>query len=480
VKTSIIFIDKEIAAKNQFDRIMFIDIQSDGYSLGAQRRPSGHNDLGNALVLIKEAYKEIKEGNVDHSAQHYFPFQDPEYTISVAPLQYKFELVRRARILESPAYSLNGGGYSDTVAGTGQKYPMVPIGNLATINPSKSETNSLDPNINVSFVPMADLNETGATFTASRSRKLSDVKSGYTYFRSDDVILAKVTPCFENGKAGIARDLLNGIGFGSSEYYVLRTSDEVIPEYIFYSLKDGAFRKAAKASMTGTGGLQRIPKAFLESYVIPLPPLDVQKKIIDEINNKQNAIDNAREIIATLERERAYFDPSTRAAREDWPVVSFKEVATLEYGKALPARSRNEGKYPVMGSNGISGLHDHALIEGPGIVVGRKGSAGFVQWIDEDYWPIDTTYYIKPNTELNLRYLYYVLCNSGMEKLRNGAGIPGLNREDVYSSIKIPLPPAEIQEQIVAEFAEEQQITDANRKLINIYEQKIAQVLAEI
>lgn len=304
VKTSIIFIDKEIATKKQFDRIMFVDINSDGYSLGAQRRPSGHSDLGNALVLIKEAYKEIKEGNVDHSAQHYFPFQDPDYTISVAPLHYKFELVTRDRILESPTHSLNGGGYTDTVTSTDQKYPMVPIGDLVTINPSKSETGDLDQDTNVSFLPMADLQEKSVTFKSSQSRKLKDVKSGYTYFRNEDVILAKVTPCFENGKAGIARNLLNGIGFGSSEYYVLRVGSKVIPEYIFYSLKNEVFRKAAKASMTGTGGLQRIPKAFLENYAISLPPLDVQKKIVDEINNKQGAIDHAREIIKSLERER--------------------------------------------------------------------------------------------------------------------------------------------------------------------------------
>jgi restriction endonuclease S subunit len=133
-----------------------------------------------------------------------------------------------------------------------------------------------------------------------------------------------------------------------------------------------------------------------------------------------------------------------------------------------------------MGSNGMAGHHNKPIVDGPGIVVGRKGSAGSVQWVGDNFWPIDTTYYVKPKQDVDLRYLFYTLSSCELEKLRNGAGVPGLNRDDVYNAVKIPLPPLETQRQIVAEFAEEQPIAEANKTLITLYEQKIKSKLTEV
>src|SRR5205085_2547829 len=83
------------------------------------------------------------------------------------------------------------------------------------------------------------------------------------------------TPCFENGKAGIARDLKNGIGFGSSEFVVLRSNENVLPQWLYLNVTSPRFRELGKARMTGTGGLQRVPKDFIESFLIPLPSIDV-------------------------------------------------------------------------------------------------------------------------------------------------------------------------------------------------------------
>lgn len=133
-----------------------------------------------------------------------------------------------------------------------------------------------------------------------------------------------------------------------------------------------------------------------------------------------------------------------------------------------------------MGSNGSSGTHDEPLIKGPGVVIGRKGSAGSVQWVDEDFWPIDTTYYVKPKIAINLRYLFYTLNSSGLEELRGGVGIPGLNREEVYSVTKIPLPPLDIQSKIAAEFAEQEKWIEAARSTIAFMEKSISARLADI
>lgn len=139
---------------------------------------------------------------------------------------------------------------------------------------------------------MADLNEHKIAFEPKEDKLLSEVSASYTYFEDNDVLVAKVTPCFENGKAGIARALLSGIGFGSSEFYVLRSNGAVLPEWIYFCVMHPLFRDAAVAQMTGTGGLQRVPRDYVENFQIPLPPLEVQKEIVAEIEGYQAAITN--------------------------------------------------------------------------------------------------------------------------------------------------------------------------------------------
>jgi type I restriction enzyme M protein len=154
-----------------------------------------------------------------------------------------------------------------------------------------------------------------------------------------------------------------------------------------------------------------------------------------------------------------------------WDFVELKDICSLEYGKGLPKKDRIPGKYPVMGSNGISGYHNDFLIRGPAIIVGRKGSAGEVVWEDKNCFPIDTTYYIKLNDfkKADLKFLYHALKKLDLPAIKNGAGIPGLNRNDVYSKCKIPLPPLEIQEQIVNELESYQKIIDGARQVVENY-----------
>lgn len=141
------------------------------------------------------------------------------------------------------------------------------------------------------------------SFKPSAEKPLSEVTGSYTYFEDNDVILAKVTPCFENGKAGVARNLKNGIGFGSSEFYVLRCHDGVLPEWVYFCVTHAIFRVSAIAQMTGTGGLQRVPRSFVEDFEIPLPPLDVQKTIVAEIERHQNEIAKLRDAVSDEEKK---------------------------------------------------------------------------------------------------------------------------------------------------------------------------------
>src|SRR5205823_5142697 len=102
------------------------------------------------------------------------------------------------------------------------------------------------------------------------------VRSGYTAFRDGDVIMAKITPCMENGKAAIVRNTTNSLGFGSTEFHVLRPNGVALAEYLFYFIRQESFRAAAEAEMTGSVGQRRVPAAFLQAAELPLPPLAEQ------------------------------------------------------------------------------------------------------------------------------------------------------------------------------------------------------------
>ncbi|MBU0710435.1 N-6 DNA methylase [bacterium] len=168
-----------------------------------------------------------------------------------------------------------------------------------------------------------------------------------------------------------------------------------------------------------------------------------------------------------LSGERYKDDGGLRTSH--FELKKFDEVCTLEYGASLPKKNRVNGDYPVIGSNGITGWHNEYLIESPAIVVGRKGSAGEVTYIDNPCFPIDTTYYIKPvdGIEVNMKYLYLILKGLDLPSLKGGAGIPGLNRNDVYEMRKIPLPPLSVQEEIVAEIDGYQKIIDGARQVVD-------------
>jgi type I restriction enzyme M protein len=182
-------------------------------------------------------------------------------------------------------------------------WPMVELGEACIVNPRKSEVANLDGSTVVSFVPMSGIGEHEMFFEPKETKQLSEVTTSYTYFKDGDVLLAKVTPCFENGKAGIARGLRNGIGFGSSEFYVLRPTDTALPEWVFMCAATPAFRAWATPQMTGTGGLQRVPRSVVESYQIPIPPLATQQAIVAEIEAEQALVAANRELIARFEQK---------------------------------------------------------------------------------------------------------------------------------------------------------------------------------
>ncbi|MBT3169786.1 MAG: restriction endonuclease subunit M/S, partial [Candidatus Cloacimonetes bacterium] len=172
-----------------------------------------------------------------------------------------------------------------------QKWGFIEIEKISEIRPKKSEISKITTNKEVSFVPMSILNDHNPNFSPTEKKIISEVFQGYTYFRDNDVLLAKITPCFENGKSGIAKNLKNGIGFGSTEFIVIRANQEkVLPDWVYYFISQQTFIDHGKKTMTGSAGQQRININFVKNYKIPVPKIETQKQLISQINNERSLI----------------------------------------------------------------------------------------------------------------------------------------------------------------------------------------------
>lgn len=175
---------------------------------------------------------------------------------------------------------------------------------VAKTNPSKIELNNYDQNILISFIEMASVSNEGYIINKV-DKKLSEVRNGsYTYFAENDIILAKITPCMENGKCAIASELTNGLGMGSSEFHVLRCNDSINNKYLFTYINREIIRKEAEQNMTGASGHRRVPITFYENLNIPLPSLEDQKKIVTEIEEFNQNILKAQNKLQKLKLDK--------------------------------------------------------------------------------------------------------------------------------------------------------------------------------
>ncbi len=177
-----------------------------------------------------------------------------------------------------------------------EDWDIKPLSQIAAINPKKSEVASLDNSTPVTFIPMSAVDDTSGTVTQPLVKNLGEVKNGYTYFGENDVLFAKITPCMENGKIAIAKNLENNIGFGSTEFHVIRSNAGTPPEWLHAYLRQKSFRKEAQSHMTGTAGQQRVPKNYLENVEIPVPPKEEQKKIVEHLDSLSEKVQTLQKL----------------------------------------------------------------------------------------------------------------------------------------------------------------------------------------
>jgi len=239
-------------------------------------------------------------------------------------------------------------------------------------------------------------------------------------------------------------------------------------EYLYYFLKqDTVFQYVEKLSAR-TGGQTGVDLVSLNKYPIRLPEdIKDQKKLAAVLSALDAKIDCNNRINAELEAiaktlydywfvqfnfpdangkpykssggKMVYNPTLKREIPLGWKNGILGDLILLEYGKGLKADIRTGNGYPVVGSNGVVGYHSEYLVEGPGIVVGRKGTVGAITYIHDHFFPIDTTYYVKPVVEIELRYLKFLMSSVGLEKMNSDSAVPGLNRDAALrTSFAIP------------------------------------------
>lgn len=326
----------------------------------------------------------------------------------------------------------------------GTKSPLPPgwrlmrLGDICDINPSRPAGFRRASDALTTFVPMSAVDEHRGVILNSEIRPFSDVAKGYTFFSEGDILFAKITPCMQNGKQAIARGLIDGIGFGSTEFHIIRPRPGVASEWIHRFVRQPHVLSAAANHFTGAVGQQRVPESFLASLEIPLPSIDEQDRIMHILNEQMTAVERARAAAqARLEAAKALPAAYLRAVFEseeakEWPQRKFDEIAVLQRGYDLPFKNKVAGKYPLVTSSGIAGYHNEFKANAPGVVTGRSGSIGKVYYITEDYWPHNTSLFIrdfKGNVPL---YIFYFLQWLNTEKVGSGTGVPTLDRKSVH------------------------------------------------
>jgi len=214
----------------------------------------------------------------------------------------------------------------------------------------------------------------------------------------------------------------------------------ISPNYFYYYLK---LQQEKIKSETRGSGIPHVDKSTLSKINIIYPiNLKEQNKIIEILQCVDNILAETKEFIKKFKNIKQGLMQDFFEGRNN-KKVPLGSIVTFEYGTGLLDRDRTGDGYPVYGSNGIIGYHKEFIVDQKGIIIGRKGTAGSVNFSSKPFWPIDTTYYVKLKKKNNFKFFYYYLDFIDLKKLEASTGVPGLNRNDAYNLLIYDIPTAE-------------------------------------
>lgn len=342
-------------------------------------------------------------------------------------------------------------------------WQIAPFKHMAELNPKKSSLDKSFLSKYCSFLPMEKLkfNE----IRLDETRLISDVYDGYTYFENDDVLMAKVTPCFENKNLAVAKNLLNAVGFGSSEIYVLRVKANLHNQFLFYRLQEDGFMDIAIAAMSGAGGLKRVPAEVVNSYVAAFPTFAEQQQIADFLDDETAKIDTLiakqEQLIELLKEKRqaVISHAVTKGLNPDapmkdsgadwlgqvpehWRVVKLSYFLKLLSGDSITSQEiEKEGEYPVMGGNGLRGYTSQFNCNGEYALIGRQGAlCGNINIAKGKFYASEHAVVVYPNIDFDIVFLSEFLRFMDLGQYSVSAAQPGLSVERI-NGLKILIPP---------------------------------------
>ena len=372
------------------------------------------------------------------------------------------------------------------------EYPAVSLADCCVIKPPKAEARVLlKPDDLVSFVPMDSLGINKKVLKLEKTRALADVSGSYTYFAENDVLLAKITPCFENGKLGIATGLTNGIGFGSSEFIVFRPNEHLNSEYLYYFLNQPSFRDAGQAVMTGAVGHKRVPKDFIQATQIPLPPIPEQQRIVAILDQAFADIEKARaNAEQNLKNARELFDSyldGICSSKSLLPSRLIGDVCSLYQGIAINNKSKHllveKSSLPLLRIKDLKNNREEQYVSEEGypvnsrvfeedILYTRTGSLGLV-FRGRNGVLHNNSFKVVPNDSIDKNYLFWWLQHASFKKaimrLALKAAQPDITHA-IFKIQKIEIPLLDDQKNWVENIERQKIITD---DLAVIYKSKL-------
>lgn len=213
------------------------------------------------------------------------------------------------------------------------------ISEVASVNPTLDKAGIPD-DLEVSFVPMPAVQAESGIIDVSGKRKFSEVKKGYTPFCEGDVLFAKITPCMENGKIAVVPEVINGIGFGSTEFHVLRALSGMNAKYIYYYVSSQAFRRQAEHNMSGAVGQRRVTTPYLSACDVPLPPTNEQHRIVAKIEELFSELDKGIECLkAAREQLKVYRQALLKHAFEGKLTAQWRAAERHAKQSVAPAKA---------------------------------------------------------------------------------------------------------------------------------------------
>jgi len=471
VKTSILFMDKSLAKKAH--DMLFVKVENDGYDLGAQRRPIDKNDLPEAARQIKAYFDAVKTGAVRD-------MENPAGALVVA----------REKVNESADWNLNGELYREVEDIRQSDWPVVALGDVATVNAGNSapQDKNLFQNGTHPFCRTADV---GKVHISPNLTKISDRLneqgiSGLRLFKKGTILFPKSgASTFLNHRVMLGRD-----SYVSSHLATINANKQKIDEqFLFYLLCE-----VDAKNITAEQNYPSLRLSEIKNIRIPLPPLEIQREIVAEISGYQKIINGARQVVENytprISIEAEYGD---KESTQYWKMVKLGEVAEYINGKAFKPADWEKSGLPIVriqNLNNASAPYNYYsgsvpskhLIENGDLLVSWSASLDAFIWDQGDAILNQHIFkVVEDDSVISRKFLYFSIKNvmKVIKSKIHGSTMQHITKP-IFESIKILLPPPAEQERLVAEIEEEQKLIAANQTLIHTFEQKIKTKIAAV